>query len=273
MTRFEDLDAWIRKFPKGSAPDPMDITRIQGPLDLVDLHLQRRRRGFPLSGVPVRETDVFGYTCKDTHDDARGTRYGGAPYRSKSAPWPLDRDGTPLTFIGQLDFSSSRDLTPKLPGEVLLLFDRVDTQHLYVSPEDDEECSTRFEWVNEIADSWSPDDTTPSNRSLPRFRGSPWRTIEYDPTDEEQELGCYHVQIRGTKIGGAPPRFLGTGMPKGYFAAFGSLLEKHCPLNLDVPRRRKIAFASLGTMIMFWEFHHVYLFLGPRGQVRWRVAR
>ena len=50
------------------------------------------------------------------------TKFGGAPYRSRSIAWPKTGNGGNCEFIAQINFSQSRDLSSRLPSDLLLIF-------------------------------------------------------------------------------------------------------------------------------------------------------
>ncbi len=67
--------------------------------------------------VPV---DLVFWTCRQALNPYL-TRVGGTPFRSADKPWP-QKNGVPLTFIGQLCFIDTKDILPKLPGDLMLVF-------------------------------------------------------------------------------------------------------------------------------------------------------
>lgn len=54
--------------------------------------------------------------------DRHVTKIGGLPYRPAKTPWPVGKDGVPMSFLAQINFADSRDITGDLPGDVLLVF-------------------------------------------------------------------------------------------------------------------------------------------------------
>ena len=54
--------------------------------------------------------------------DRHVTKIGGLPYRPAKMPWPTGQDGTPMSFLAQINFANSKDLVGELPGDVLLVF-------------------------------------------------------------------------------------------------------------------------------------------------------
>lgn len=71
------------------------------------------------------ETDVFVWKSGSLNARNPLTKLGGKPWMPTNEPWPTDPQGHPLQFIGQINFTDSKDLIPfDLPGDVLLLFAR-----------------------------------------------------------------------------------------------------------------------------------------------------
>jgi hypothetical protein len=142
------------------------------------------------------------------------TKIGGVPYWPKSKPWPQNSAGEPLQFIGQICFADSRDLFPKLPEDVLLIF----TNGLYCDDWYEAEESpdaVHYEWLplkesNLIGESAVPKQ---SMKLLPCY-GSVYRTFDYDGVDRktlnalEKKVQCpWKLDvIAGTKIGGVAGR-------------------------------------------------------------------
>jgi hypothetical protein len=94
---------------------------INGPRDLA--HLVQLRKEFEKDFAKFKKapTDVMVWNYGEPKR-REVTKIGGVPYWPKSEPWPQNADEEPLQFIGQICFADSRDLFPKLPGDVLLIF-------------------------------------------------------------------------------------------------------------------------------------------------------
>src|SRR5581483_4187597 len=72
---------------------------------------------------PSVPSDVFVWADNVEHEKGWQTRIGGNPWRPSDRPWPRDKNGVPLTFLGQICFADSQDILPcKLPGDVALIF-------------------------------------------------------------------------------------------------------------------------------------------------------
>lgn len=106
------------------------------------------------------------------------TKIGGRPYFGIRRTWPRNRNGELLPFLAQFNFRDSSDISPKLPGDVLLIF-----------AEPSFESGVALEWERiESAKVLCPLDALPVE--LPRFElwGSRWRTNAYpsaEPIDDE----------------------------------------------------------------------------------------
>ncbi len=50
------------------------------------------------------------------------TKFWGVPYRSRALPWPYFKNGYPIPFRAQLNFTDSKDVVGDLPGDLLLVF-------------------------------------------------------------------------------------------------------------------------------------------------------
>lgn len=68
--------------------------------------------------------------------DPRATRIGGAPIWPKAKPWPKSRQGDPMQFFFQINFSDSTDLVPGLPGDILTVLWEQGEESIYCEGED-----------------------------------------------------------------------------------------------------------------------------------------
>lgn len=118
-----DLDHWLelaREFD-----DPYDLSHgpACSPLQIASVEL--RRQAIQQAGGDLGDavkTDVFVWH-KGEPDDRRATKIGGLPFWPASEPWPcLIEDNSPLSFVGQFNFSDSRDLVGDVADTVLLVF-------------------------------------------------------------------------------------------------------------------------------------------------------
>jgi hypothetical protein len=112
--------------------------QITSPFDLYSV--ERLRDEWKLRREPNFGTDVF-VMGKGPPKDLRLTHISGIPYWSKTRPWPVSSEGTPLQFLAQFCFADSKDLVWKLPGEILQLFVPQDTSNWFADTK-----SIHFEW-------------------------------------------------------------------------------------------------------------------------------
>lgn len=120
----------------------MEGTHITSPFHLYEVEMLRKRFGLTGKSLP---TDVFvmGHGEPEQRDI---TKIGGSPFWPANKPWPKSKKGAPLFFLAQFNFSDSRDLFPKLPGDILLIFVESETSWAY------EEDGFHFEWVSQNID-------------------------------------------------------------------------------------------------------------------------
>jgi hypothetical protein len=118
-----DLDTWLPLFPL--RPEFSDVyyggRAVTSPADICNNeHLRKAIRDQVDWGraVPV---DIFVF-AEGEPPDPFVTKIGGVPYRPSAKAWPVLSDGQLMTFVGQICFADSFDLTGELPGAVLLVF-------------------------------------------------------------------------------------------------------------------------------------------------------
>lgn len=115
-----DLQALDREFASSEVLQQRDTRWVVSPADL--FLLERLRRQFGM-GSPARKTaDVFVWAAGEPAD-RRLTKIGGCPYWPARKPWPK-LEGKPATFLCQFNFRDSRELVPRIPGEILSVFVR-----------------------------------------------------------------------------------------------------------------------------------------------------
>lgn len=71
-------------------------------------------------GKPV-PSDLF-VMAEGEPENRFATKIGGLPYRSADASWPVSKNGKPLNFVAQINFSDSTDTVGKQLGDLLLVF-------------------------------------------------------------------------------------------------------------------------------------------------------
>ncbi len=162
------------------------------------------------------------------------TKLFGRPARPSNKPWPTYDDGKAFQFVGQFNFSLSRDILPELPGDMLLVFAKEvpivnsgDVDELY------------FEWYS-IAD--VEESMLPNCREYlvdeSCFWGQPVRTYDFDNIEEISGISkrllkrftdiedgflrkveddpAPFARCRGMKIGGLPAFDLSSQLFNGF---------------------------------------------------------
>jgi hypothetical protein len=168
-----------------------------------DLLVVEHLRSEALKGKKINKavpTDVFVFE-EDETNDRTATKFGGLPYYEKGRLWPAPR-GEPLdlAFIAQINFADSRDLVPKLPGDILLVF---------VNPREMDEFGLHVEWST-IADGKeliSHEEMPVDNRFVRPMFGWVCRLNDYPGTRKRfnKYKSPYLLPVlQGTKIGGVP---------------------------------------------------------------------
>lgn len=155
------------------------------------------------------------------------TKIGGVPYRPAGLRWPLNADGTPMTFLCQFRFTESRDFLGTVPNDVLLIFTR--DSDLYWPDNPDQ---FYFEWHSlGITDLIAAREVPRPAWDFVTCHGYRYRTVDYveakavdavlawmEQHYPEGRLGrpwyashaYMYCRLRGVKIGGAnacPPEY------------------------------------------------------------------
>lgn len=215
----------------------------------VAVNEQLRAEAIAAGERPVRRfpTDVMVW-AKGESTTRAVTKIGGLPYRPSDVAWPKDKKGEPQRFIGQLCFADSRDIVPRLPADVLLVFG--DEDALVAEPE-----RLVFEW-------W-PLTTAPLVSEVPAV---------------EEPLVPYHANLHrtddwddavfeGTKIGGLPNYIQDVPDVSGTFiGTIGSIAvpadQRHPFVNVAEPRGW-----SDENDLMIGDMGSVYIFVRPDGTI------
>jgi hypothetical protein len=170
---------------------------ITSPVHFVQRELMREKfSNTPGADEGSRATDVFVFAAGEPKD-RHVTKIGGLPYRPADKPWPTDTDNTPMAFWGQFCFSQSKDLVPKLPGEVLLIFGHFGATWNFA-----------FEWYELGMSELVQEEHVPpisSWRRFPARYGLKCRTVDYAFNHATEAFALWTVAM-GTKIGGLPRR-------------------------------------------------------------------
>lgn len=145
-------------------------------------------------------TDVFIF-AQGEPEKREVTKVGGLPYWPANKLWPKDKTGEPMPCIAQFNFSDSRDLVGRTPGDLLLIF-------LHGELGDDD--PLHFEWLTiEQVPLVQPADVPKCNHweILPCY-GTIHRTVDYkvdhELLEEKYNQPWNITVIGGTKIGGIP---------------------------------------------------------------------
>lgn len=116
-----DLSLWQKRWGDSFlAKHVPNDSGYQSPFDAVvhEYMLSKHTADKPhIETVPV---DYFVLGLGESSNRA-ATKIGGVPYLPKCADWPHE-SGEPIQFYFQVNFSDSRDLVGKLPGDILLVF-------------------------------------------------------------------------------------------------------------------------------------------------------
>lgn len=262
------------------------------PIDLMEIESIRRKIVESIGPQPSMPVDIFLLSLGESpRRDI--TKIGGVPFRPRSKPWPLTaKHDEPYTFLAQFRFVESRDLFPKLPGEILLIFGYERTPRPY---RDD---SLVFEWYS--ADEQDLIDAASMPRpgwDLCQAFGHLYRTREYevespffdacqDYVDSDEGLRDFVAQaaiarLRCLKIGGRPS--WGSGSRDEYetqrrhLCTLPRALPKHSEAFPYVNREEPYALDRAGMKQAerdsFWcpDVDAIYLFLDQRGNIAWEV--
>ena len=158
-----DIDHWKSVFSLARLRDEArgkpasmrpDACIISGPYDIAVLEQLREEAFAFLPDIERVPTDIFVWN-RGEPERREVTKISGLPYREAGKPWPIARSGTPMNFVAQFCFADSRDITPELPGDILLLFlegkkwgcGDDDYDFIWGAP-DDQDSGVVLEWVS-----------------------------------------------------------------------------------------------------------------------------
>ncbi len=256
-----------------------DIGSIGGPVDIVVVEQCRAElRGTIDLGQPVT-SDVFVFAAGEP-TIPYATKIGGTPYRPKASPWPLSQyrprsegdlqdGGRPMTFVSQLCFAGSEDITGPLPGKVLLIFsDDLTLGH----PN-----ALHFEWQTPDIGDLVVEDEIPVGG---RLNCDPAYGLIYRTADLPEASGKIRLEFRidrhaaimdATKIGGVPAWIQFRRQMTGRYLATLCSLEPsyrkaHPLVNVD---RLDRAAAKRKRLELGGDSGHVHLFVSDDGTVSW----
>jgi hypothetical protein len=262
-----DLEEWLPRIPLESQHGVFSGEIITSPYHICNNEHLRREAYDQFDWGPAVPVDVF-IMAEGEPPDRHVTKVGGLPYRPADMPWPTTDDGTPLSFLAQIDFSDSKDLVGELPGDVLLAF----------TPDVDG-CikALLFEWRHLGLKDLIPCDQVPEQPWHPDpCYGHICRTVNYPEAQRKPELlaneeplcrgleiwSSYRLlQYQATQIGGVP-FFIQQGddqLPGKMICAISSV---------QPPRHEPYPWVNRSEPLMpkdVWNYDDNYLMLGDMG--------
>lgn len=196
-----DVEQWIGRLPPPPGPrrwwqfargERRPPSIVHGPLDLAEVESWRRTH--PPTGKTT-PADWFVWSTKPAQHPFL-TRFGGVPHREASEPWPRDARGRPLLFVGQICFMDSKDIVdPAVPGDVLLVFARLDDEGDYFGWED-----YHVEWsASALREPLQPNGVPEQPVRVPRLNGVIHRTYEdWSNPKQGTKIGATTLVIQGS---------------------------------------------------------------------------
>lgn len=278
-----NLDQWLSIFSietlRKTMPYEVYGRQITSPVHLAIV--EQLRREIPASDLGRKiPTDVFVFG-KGESPSRECTKIGGLPYRPADLSWPLAHDdGQPMTFVGQWNFTNSKDITRPLPGDVLLVFSKNDVPVLEGTD------ALRFEWYMEgLTDLVRPDMIPKPAWRFVICHGYRWRIADLPDAQfqfDEYESSWKIPILEGTKIGGIPPFFEqieeNGGMPGRFLASIGSIQPiLNCPYpwtNIASPlimKNAKCLFCEEEEELMWGDAGVLMLFIDDDNIIHWTI--
>lgn len=278
------IDEWLPRFPLEPVYGRFSGHFVTSPYQICN-NEQLRREAYDQfewgRAVPV---DVF-IMAEGEPNDRDVTKIGGLPYRPAGMPWPIAKDGTPMTFVAQINFADSKDITGRLPGDLLLVF-----------------TSDSEGWVETLHFEWHPlrlDDLVVAD-SVPRqaWRIDPcyghiYRTVSYPEAIRRPEIDdsrypiCrgfeiwseYHLlQYQATQIGTAPLSIqIGDDdLPGRMLCAISSVCvagDKPFPwINHPEPLRDSDEPPRFGNYLMMGDAGCIYISIDEDGELHFTFS-
>lgn len=205
-----NLNEWIKKFPLNKMKKATDFSNTPtGPLPIAYVEQMRaaaKKAGKNL-GKPV-PVDLCIWKLGDS-ERRDVTKIGGVPFWPADEEWPIVKKrttytivkkGTPCTFVAQFCFADSKDILPKLPGDILSIL-----------ADDDDYSGIEIRWFKLKEKDLLPADKIPAQRwKIQPCHAVLHRTVEY-PNAHFELFEKYPFPIdlwarrftAGSKIGGA----------------------------------------------------------------------
>ena len=246
---------------------------IAGPFDMFSVERLRNEHALR-SGQPV-PTDVFVFS-EGEPKQRHLTKIGGLPYWPKNKPWPTTAAGDPCWFLAQLNFSDSRDLFPKLPGDLLTIYTEDEESWLHDGLET---LHCVWQYVN--------DEPLISARQFPKFdfefenvvcHGVIHRTFDYPKSVKKaSKLSVRRsyllAVVSGTKIGGVPNFLQGDPKLSGTFLAQIASVQPSIEVPYPWVNRKKPYGLSgrnstNGSSFMIGDAGSIFLYLQKDGSIR-----
>jgi hypothetical protein len=287
------LDEWLPQCPLEERDyGGYSAEIITGPHDICNNEHLRRATADQIDWGPPVPVDVF-VMAEGEPPDRHITKIGGLPYRSSTAPWPTVADGTemlsltpyknydprvavdterPMSFVGQVNFSNSKDLAGPLPGDLLLIFASDGFESIYL------------EWQSlGLEDLVLPDQMS----GLPGFDpcyGYACRTVSYpkavltdDLTFQGSRVDSSYLlpRYQATQIGEAPffvQQYLSDKpyRPLCTINSVGPNPHGHHPwINRDAPLLPKGEWGFSSNYLGIVDGGCIYVLTDQEGQYRW----
>jgi hypothetical protein len=184
-----DIDKWLPRFPLEERYERYCGEIITSPWDICQNEQLRREVQNEFDWGPAVPVDIF-IMAQGEPADRHVTKIGGLPYRPAAASWPTRSDGDPMRFLVQFNFNDSRDLTGKLPGDVLLVFQAGDEMPFML----------HFEWQPlGLSELISPDHVPEQANAFDPCYGHIYRTVSF-PKAARRNTSSKYPQCRGKDL-------------------------------------------------------------------------
>jgi hypothetical protein len=253
---------------------------ISGPYDIAVLEQLREESYARLSDVERVPTDVFVW-ARGESERREVTKIAGLPYWEARNPWPVAPSGTPMNFVAQICFADSRDLIPKLPGDILLIFAEgkewsAGEYDFTWGDYDDSDSAIAFEWVG-LGDFplVTPAEVPETGWQIMPCHAHIHRTWDYPDVDGfAYPHVAEHVPsvFEATKIGGVSPWLdEEDDGPGEYLCSLSSLaseITKPFPF-INVPEPISWKDWSDSHRLMIGDVGLLNFFINTYGDLRW----
>jgi hypothetical protein len=285
-----DIDYWkgffslprLRQEAIAQKQRPPDACGITGPYDIAVLEQLQEEAFATLPGIEREPTDIFVWYRGEPEQRAV-TKIGGLPYRQAGRPWPVARSGTPMNFVAQFCFADSRDITPTLPGDILLIFIegkqwgyKDDQFTFFWGDYDDRDSEVVFEWVSlSNTPLITATEIPQTNWKIMPCYAAIHRTWDYPTVDG---FAYRHVAehitpiMEATKIGGIAPWIQGEeDIPGTFLCALHSIhpdITEPFPL-LNAPEPISYDEWRGNHPLMIGDVGLMYFFINSYGDLRW----